>query len=1043
MKGFIDPISIPFLGAFRLILTFLPGILFAQQISIDRIELMPGEPEPYQMRDWKQVAKGYDSLVFDLDASGTYLPLSWTDANSINYPQHNRFGIDSYVGTSDEKAAEAINVIPAVISATLAGIDKTNQHGYNWVLMCEEFFNKRPEENVYLNNFVGASGNDWWYDTMPNVFFYQLYHFYPEQGDFAAQFTTVADRWLEAIEHMGGSTMPWQKPYMNYRAWALSTMTPLQTGVRQPEAAGVLAWLMYMAFSETGEEKYRIGAEWACEYLNSLLSNPSYELQLPYGVYIAARMNAELNTSYNIEKLLNWCFTTEGNVRNWGMTLGNWGGYDCYGLIGEAVDEGYAFAMNGFEHIGALVPMVRYDDRFTRAIGKWVLHCANASRLFYSNYLPATNQDSESWAFDYDPAGYIAYEAMRESAPFSEISPYATGDAKRGGWAATNLGLYGSSHVGIMGAIIDTTDVSKILMLDTRATDYFGGPGFPTYIIYNPYENDTTITLQLQEGTFDIYDAASNAFLTLGASGETPVEISADQALLAVILPSGGDIEYELNRMIVDGVVVDFNTGQNIANYPPRIKSLAAESETVLTGNSVDVYVTADDPDNDVLEYVWECEEGTVSGEGTQVSWTAPLEAEEFSVSCIATDPQNGRDTASVLLSVIDNRNPIIEQLIANPPEIAAGGISELRCIATDPDGDTLDYNWESEFGQLNGSDSIVTWQGPEDPGYYFVTCRVSDGSGGGASDSIGIVNGNLVGKYMFSGNALDSSGMGNHGQVNGAVLTEDRFSAADKAYYFDGIDDMIRVNNHPTLNFQDQITVVLWMRVDAFFDREAYPISHGNWENRWKISITDEGIRWTVKTTDGIKDLDSNKKLTLNRYTHVACVYDGSRYEIYLDGTLDNSSTFSGKILKTSLDLTIGQVLPNNSNYNFQGVLDDIMIFNRGLEAGEIEELYRQTTDLNLHPLTELPRSTSLSPNYPNPFNPSTVIRYQLHERSDMEIRIYDINGRLIDRLEKSSKLPGYYSLTWNAGNVASGIYFIVLDTGSVIKTRKGIKLK
>ena len=40
------------------------------------------------------------------------------------------------------------------------------------------------------------------------------------------------------------------------------------------------------------------------------------------------RLNAELGTSYNIPKLVDWCFTTAGNVRNWGAIVGNWGGYD-------------------------------------------------------------------------------------------------------------------------------------------------------------------------------------------------------------------------------------------------------------------------------------------------------------------------------------------------------------------------------------------------------------------------------------------------------------------------------------------------------------------------------------------------------------------------------------------------------------------------------------------------------------------------------------------------------------------------------------------
>ena len=73
--------------------------------------------------------------------------------------------------------------------------------------------------------------------------------------------------------------------------------------------------------------------------------------------------------------------------------------------------------------VGALVPMVRYDGRFARAIGKWVLNITNASRLFYPNYLPDDHQDSEVWAHLYDPNSYIAHESMREYALFTGINP--------------------------------------------------------------------------------------------------------------------------------------------------------------------------------------------------------------------------------------------------------------------------------------------------------------------------------------------------------------------------------------------------------------------------------------------------------------------------------------------------------------------------------------------------------------------------------------------------------------------------------------------
>src|SRR3972149_5162192 len=412
----------------------------AQQININRIELMPNIPSPYEMRDWKKVAAGYDSL-----------------------------GLHTVVGTTSPSSAEGINLIPATTGASLIGVDKSNQSGYNWVLMCEEYFNKANNANVYLNHPTGSNWDDWWYDVMPNIFFYQLYDQHPLTGDFSNQFSTVADQWLAAVKSMGGSTTPWHIPNMNYRAFNLMTMTPFSSGDSdEPEAAGAIAWILYNAYLETKNEKYRIGAEWCMEFLNSLTSNPSYELQLVYGTYTAARMNAELGTTYNLSKMLNWCFEV-GPLRQWGAITGTWGGYDVDGLIGEVNGSNdYAFLMNTFEQVGALVPSVRYDDRYARAIGKWVLNAANSARLFYTNYLPDQNQDSEEWAHQYDPNSYIGHEAIRQSK--YAASPYATGDAIDGNWGATNLALYGSSHVGILGGIIDTTNVEKILRLDLLKT---------------------------------------------------------------------------------------------------------------------------------------------------------------------------------------------------------------------------------------------------------------------------------------------------------------------------------------------------------------------------------------------------------------------------------------------------------------------------------------------------------------------------------------------------------------------------------------------
>ncbi|HEY6952886.1 MAG TPA: laminin G, partial [Bacteroidota bacterium] len=315
------------LGIVVIALSTFTGIAFAQQIAIARIDLMPNRPSPYLMRDWKQAAIGYDSLVFNASLTGTYLPLV-----SVS----NGLGISSYVGQSPSQAREAINCLPAVIGATLVGVDKSNEFGTNWVSLCQNWFNSNPQENVYLNSPGGTSGSDWWYDLMPNVFFYQLSSLYPGVGNFQTQFTTVADRWSTALRAMGAGAAPWSLANLSHTAWNLSTMTPTNSGWTEPEAGGTIAWLLYNAFVKTGDPKYRTGAELAMESLlvYPVGQNPSYELQLPYGAYIAARMNAELGTTYDIGKLVNWCFSDgSDNSRLWGLTVGNWGGYDCSGLI--------------------------------------------------------------------------------------------------------------------------------------------------------------------------------------------------------------------------------------------------------------------------------------------------------------------------------------------------------------------------------------------------------------------------------------------------------------------------------------------------------------------------------------------------------------------------------------------------------------------------------------------------------------------------------------------------------------------------------------
>ena len=1036
-----------------LLIVVLPAVLFAQQVTVPRIELMPNEPAPYQMRHWKEVALGYDSVIVDFSAVGEFLPLVWPNTNPVNYPEHNSFGLHTVVGTTLPSSAEAINCLPAVIGGTLAGLDKSNQNGFNWPLMAEEWFNRRPSQNVYKNHPVDDSGDDFWYITMPNIFFYQLAWLYPGTGDFDAQLTTVAGRWRQALISMGGGTTPWQVPDVDHRGWYFQTMTPYDGGVHEPEAAGAIAWLLYNGYVVTDSAHYRIGAEWAMEFLDSWGTNPSYELQLPYGAYMAARMNAELGTRYDVERFVNWCFNM-GSLRSWGAIVGNWGGYDVSGLIGEVNDvNDYAFAMNTFEHIGALVPMVRYDDRFARAIGKWVLNAANAARLFYSSSLPPTHQDSYLWAAEYDPQATIAYEALREFQ--NSVTPFATGDAISGGWGQTNLALYGSSHVGILAGIIDTTNVPMILRLNTLATDYYHAPAYPTYLYFNPHDSVSVVEIDVGNDMHDLYDAAGNTYLATGISGLASFSIQANSAVLVVVVPANGTITYDLDRMLIDGVIADYHSGNPVSNYPPRIKSLSADPAVVLYKASTTLYSTAEDPDGDPISFTWEATDGVLSGSGATVTWTAPAVSGDQEIVCIVDDARGGTDTARVVVTVVSfiNNPPVINDLSAIPRKIDLNASSQISCTASDPDSNALAYIWSADAGTISGSGSAIVWTAPSTEGNYIVRITVDDGVGGTASDSIGIVvrdfsqnqTGDMVAFYPFNGNANDESGFSNHGTVHGAVLSPDRNGNPNSAYFFNGSNSNIAVPVSPSLSFQEAVSINFWMEIGAFFAREQYPISHGSWQNRWKVSISNGLLRWTIKTDSGVTDLDSESELLIDSVYNVTVLYSGSDFEVYLNGGLDAFGSWSGAILETPIDLTIGQMLPTDQGYNFDGILDDIRIYNYALSVQQIEDLASWTTEVEEGD-GMLPVHLALDQNFPNPFNPQTTIRFALpssgHEAL-VRLVVFDVLGREVATLLNTPLGPGTYKVQWSAERFPSGVYYYQLQTPGATIVKKMMLLK
>ena len=88
-------------------------------------------------------------------------------------------------------------------------------------------------------------------------------------------------------------------------------------------------------------------------------------------------------------------------------------------------------------------------------------------------------------------------------------------------------------------------------------------------------------------------------------------------------------------------------------------------------------------------------------------------------------------------------------------------------------------------------------------------------------------------------------------------------------------------------------------------------------------------------------------------------------------------------------------------------------------------------------------PDKFELDQNFPNPFNPSTVISYQIKARSNVLLKVYDISGKEVTTLVNEKQNAGTYSVTFDGSNLTSGIYFSTISAGKFTFARKMVLIK
>ncbi len=148
--------------------------------------------------------------------------------------------------------------------------------------------------------------------------------------------------------------------------------------------------------------------------------------------------------------------------------------------------------------------------------------------------------------------------------------------------------------------------------------------------------------------------------------------------------------------------------------------------------------------------------------------------------------------------------------------------------------------------------------------------------------------------------------------------------------------------------------------------------------------------------------------------------------------------------------DLSVGLVLDSNELLSVSGITQspDFPLAGQPFDTtyADGHDCYLSQFDFSASAIEDnppVPCITALLPNYPNPFNASTAIRYELPSPSQVTIDIYDILGRQVTRLQDSIQPAGYHRAIWQADGFTSGIYFYKLQAGDYIETRKMILVK
>ena len=207
-----------------------------------------------------------------------------------------------------------------------------------------------------------------------------------------------------------------------------------------------------------------------------------------------------------------------------------------------------------------------------------------------------------------------------------------------------------------------------------------------------------------------------------------------------------------------------------------------------------------------------------------------------------------------------------------------------------------------------------------------------------------------LVGYWPFNGNANDESGNGNNGTVNGPILTTDRNGKPNSAYEFFGPQVLISVENSSSLEIgKNDYSLSAWIKTKASKNGRIISKGSSGCETGYMMRTHDSSQNLYTENANNNNCYvthASSKKINDGEWQFVSVVVKRNNVsEIYINGVLDSKVQNMDDIdLTNNQKMFFGFNNLNNSYEPFEGIIDDIVIYNRALTEQEITALYTST---------------------------------------------------------------------------------------------------